>query len=124
MHYLLFVENPELLLPTLRSRAIMVARGLTHESKKNSQPNFLTMSLKERFAHIEKLSKNKDDQNAFRDAAHQLFDIVINQLQNELYLKKGNADAEKLERIMELRKYINDRGSSPKQLLEAMAMQI
>jgi DNA polymerase III delta prime subunit len=121
MHFLIFVDNPLMLLPTLRSRCISISREQA-ATKKGSHPNFLSISLADRFAYIEKLAKNlkKDDPNAFRDAALEIFDTVI-LLQRE---KMNASNREQLERILELRNFLNDRGSSAKQLLETMAMQL
>lgn len=137
VHYFIFVENPEMLLPTLRSRCIIVAKGFGEnitlpEKGKSKHPDFLTISLAERFAYIEKLSKSlkKDDPNAFRDSAIEIFDSVIYVLREKIVPANTSINsnvkgsATQLERILELRNFLNDRGSSAKQLLEAMAMQL
>jgi len=123
VHYFIFVDNPEMLLPTLRSRCINVAKGIggnTNAAEKSKHPDFLTISLADRFAYIEKLAKNlkKDDPNAFRDAAMEIFDAVM------MRLRDSAGDGKKLSRILELRNFLSDRGSSAKQLLETMAMQL
>ncbi len=119
VHYFIFVENPEMLLPTLRSRAIVVQK-MSEVGNKSKHPDFLVISLADRFAYIEKLAKNlkKDDPNAFRDAAMEIFDAVM------MKLRDNAGDGKKLSRILELRNFLSDRGSSAKQLLETMAMQL
>ncbi len=119
VHYFIFVENPEMLLPTLRSRAILVQK-MSEEVNTSKHPDFLSISLAERFAYIEKIAKSlkKDDPNAFRDAAIEIFDAVM------MKLRDNAGDGKKLSRILELRNFLNDRGSSAKQLLETMAMQL
>jgi DNA polymerase III delta prime subunit len=129
IHFLIFVDNPATLLPTLRSRCISVQKNLGAESDgknnaKNKHPDFLYITLADRFAYVEKLSKQAkkdDDTNGFRDAAMEIFDMAIEKLREKMNEKDA---AEKIERILELRGYLNDRGSSPKQLLETMAMQM
>lgn len=126
VHFLLFVENPAMLLPTLKSRCISISKN-TEEKIKSKHPDFLTISLAERFAYTEKLAKNlkKDDPMAFRDAALEIFDVVIDQLSEKILVKEINGSGrEQLERILELRNFLNDRGSSAKQLLETMSMQL
>ncbi len=128
IHFLLFTQDPKLLLPTLRSRSVIIEnisddRNFAEKTDaKNSHPNFLKITLSERFDYIEKLSKKfkKDDPNAFRDSALEIFDAVIFELSKEIY----NKNSDQLEKILELRSYLNDRGSSAKQLLETMAMQL
>ncbi len=137
VHYLLFIDQPDMLLPTLRSRCI-VSRRLGDASaprEKNKHPDFLTLTLTERFAYIEKISKSlkKDDPHAFRDAALLICDSVIADLaytlpdtksKNNSQIKDSKTTSEVLSRILVLRSYLHDRGSSAKQLLEATAMQI
>lgn len=147
--FLIFVDNPELLLPTLHSRSHVfknipksnfeneignekgneIESKMKGESKKDSEknkiPNFLEISLGERFDFIEKISKKikKDDPNAFRDFAFVIFDSVISELgKNAQNVLQNSADV--IEKILTLRSFLLDRGSSPKQLLETMSMQI
>lgn len=131
VHFLLFVENPDLLLPTLLSRAIVVRKGESVAGK-NSHPDFLKISLVERFEYIEKLSKKykKEKPDVFRSSALSIFDNVILNLNKDLMVD-GKVVGEKildkgarLEKVLELRKYLGDRGSSPKQLLETLSMQL
>lgn len=126
VHYFIFVENPLMLLPTLRSRCICVAKDSTQQvsgnktTTKSKHPDFLSIGLAERFAYIEKIAKSlkKDDPTAFKDAAMEIFDAVIEAKRQKI------TNAEQLDRILTLRNYLNDRGSSAKQLLETMAMQL
>jgi DNA polymerase-3 subunit delta' len=121
VHYFIFVENSLMLLPTLRSRCICVSKG-EEQKTKSKHPDFLSISLAERFVYIEKIAKSlkKDDPNAFRDAAMEIFDAVIAVKRESI----TSSNASQLDRILTLRNYLNDRGSSTKQLLETMAMQL
>ena len=129
VHFFLFVENPEMLLPTLRSRSIVSQSGIGvaengKTKSKTTHPHFLEISLAERFAYIEKLAKGKkEDPNVFKYIALEIFDTVITQLKVKLP-NVSSDERERLERVLALRAFLNDRGSSPKQLLETMSMQL
>ncbi|MEN9582518.1 MAG: hypothetical protein RL641_472 [Candidatus Parcubacteria bacterium] len=125
VHFLLFVDNPAKLLPTLLSRCILVSE-MNSKKSAGRHPAFLKITLPERFAYVEKLSKilKKDDPTAFRDAALEIFDAVIDELSIGLGSKTTPLKREQVERILELRNFLNDRGSSAKQLLETMSMQL
>lgn len=126
VHYFIFVENPEMLLATLRSRCVVISKISSVEKGKSTHPDFQSISLADRFAYIEKLSKSlkKDDPNAFRDAAIEIFNTVILQLRESILPPNNPVNAGRLERMLALHNFLNDRGSSAKQLLEAMAIQL
>ncbi len=125
MHFLIFVDNPEILLPTIRSRCILISKTEVSKSS-SSHPDFLAITLADRFEYIENVSKKfkKDNPTAFRDVALEIFDTVIDVLRKKIGANTTSTEREQLERILELRNYLNDRGSSAKQLLETMAMQL
>lgn len=121
IHFFLFFPNHGLLLPTLLSRCIVFSN---HAELKNlyDGKNFLDITLHDRIAAIEKLTKEtkKEDPQLFKEVATQIFDSVILKLRETL----TPATANDLESILSLRSFLSDRGSSPKQLLEALAVQL
>lgn len=99
-HFFIVIERP-VLLPTLRSRIQLI----DFEQEKSSAKKFLAMNKKERFDHVAKLEKNEG-----YALAHEIGSI-----------KK---DKPTLEAVLRVKKYIFDRGSSTKQLLEYLAVSV
>lgn len=99
-HFFIVIENPQLL-PTLKSRVQIVHFAKEHEDVSK----FIKMSKKERLDYVKELSKNE---------GYSLADGIGQ-------IKK---DRKTLEAVVKVKKYINDRGSSVKQLLEYLAITV
>jgi DNA polymerase III delta prime subunit len=99
-HFFIIIENPQLL-PTLTSRVQII-----HFEKENKgAAQFLKLGKKERLDYVKELSKNE---------GYSLADGIGQ-------IKK---DRKTLEAVVKVKKYINDRGSSVKQLLEYLAITV
>ncbi len=99
-HFFIIIENPQLL-PTLRSRVQVIDFG----KEKSIGKKFLAMSKKERFDYVGKLEKNE---------GYALADEIGSIQKNK----------KTLEAVVRVKKYIYDRGSSTKQLLEYLAVSV
>ncbi len=99
-HFFIIIEKPQLL-PTLKSRVQFV-----HFEKENDEVGkFLKLGKKERLDYVKELSKTEG-----YSLAHGIGQV-----------KK---DKKTLEAVVKVKKYINDRGSSTKQLLEYLAITV
>lgn len=99
-HFFIIIENPQLL-PTLRSRVQVIDFG----KEKSIAKKFLAMNKKERFDYVGKLEKNE---------GYALADEIGSIQKNQ----------KTLEAVVRVKKYIYDRGSSTKQLLEYLAVSV
>lgn len=99
-HFFIIIENPQLL-PTLKSRVQIV--HFTKEEENVSK--FIKMSKKERLDFVKELSKTEG------------FSLADG-------IGKVKKDRKTLEAVVKVKKYIHDRGSSTKQLLEYLAITV
>lgn len=99
-HFFIIIENPQLL-PTLKSRVQFVH----FEKEDESVSKFLKLGKKERLDFVKELSKTE---------GYQLADGI----------GKIKKDRKTLEAVVKVKKYIHDRGSSTKQLLEYLAITV
>lgn len=99
-HFFIIIENP-VLLPTLKSRVQIV-----HFAKEDTNVKaFLKLSKKERLDFVKELSKTEGC--GLADG-----------------IGKVQKDKKTLEAVVRVKKYIHDRGSSTKQLLEYLAITV
>lgn len=115
--FFLIVPSFHILLPTLRSRLVLVDAG-HNEPDVHSGTKFLNSDIATRLKIVkdmcDKLSKDnidKEEVNAFVDS------IIFALREKDI---KGNAG--KIQSILEMKKYIGDRSPSIKMLLEFMAL--
>mgnify|MGYP000305293263 CR=1 FL=1 len=99
-HFFIIIEKPQLL-PTLKSRVQFVH----FEKEDEGVTKFLKLGKKERLDFVKELSKTE---------GYQLADGI----------GKVKKDRKTLEAVVRVKKYINDRGSSVKQLLEYLAITV
>ncbi len=99
-HFFIIIENP-VLLPTLQSRVQLIH----FEKEGDSVSKFLKLGKKERLDFVKDLSKSE---------GYNLADGI----------GKIKKDRKTLEAVVRVKKYINDRGSSVKQLLEYLAITV
>lgn len=108
-HIFILLPSSEIILPTLRSRAIVVSLRDEAFATKDAQI-FLKSSLPERLEIVGEISEEKD-----KAKAQGLLDGLI----TELHGKKGKEAA--LKELLTARMYVNDRSPSLKLLLEHIA---
>ena len=118
-HFFIILPRAEILLPTLRSRVLVVSadENATDEEAKDLATKFLEANLENRFVLIKKLIEKKD-----RD----LFRRMLNHIEKNIYARtKGKRDSESgkvFSEIYQAKMYLATRGASPKMLLEHVAM--
>lgn len=123
-HFFLCVPSVEVLLPTLRSRMLVLSRDSSTEKKRNEHgaggrinpEAFLATPLPERLALLKGTVDSKDKSQAME---------FLNTLESALYVSPGaveNRPVAAFEEIMLCRGYLRDSASSPKMLLEHLAL--
>lgn len=123
-HFFLVVPRVEMLLPTLRSRAMLVSGArapLADEAKKLAE-KFLDTSLEDRLALAKKLADHKKGESVDRDLIRRIFDHLERILYTRLARRKGEQDI--FRELFQAKTYLADSGSSPKMLLEHLAITI
>jgi DNA polymerase III delta prime subunit len=108
-HIFIVLPSVEIVLPTLRSRVMIISERDTTGKNKDAQ-QFLKASLSERLEIIGEIAEEKDKAKAQN---------LIEGLIAELHQKKGNEKY--LQELLKCRMYINDRSPSIKLLLEHIA---
>jgi DNA polymerase III delta prime subunit len=117
--FFLVVPSPLMLLPTLRSRAQILDVGSNMETQSVDPRAFLKATPGERLEMLKPLlDKDEDDK---RDVANSITFLAA--LEQELSLDPTNK-SEGLGAVYRARKYIGDKGSLTKALLEQVALLI
>ncbi|MDO8604417.1 MAG: hypothetical protein Q7K40_03410 [bacterium] len=135
-HFFIILPRAEMLLPTLRSRVLVVsgaiestddtkALALQDFSEKNlggQAEKFLNASLEDRFAIAKKLAEKKVGETIDREVFRSLLDNIERILYSRTVGMRDDATANIFREVFQAKTYLADRGSSPKMLLEHLAM--
>jgi len=113
-HFFIISSSRRILLPTLQSRVVVIS----HSSAKNisfekEARDFVTMTPKDRLAYVSNMIEEKDKSNA---------ENFLNALVSELHKKKLKENTVAIKEILLLTKYLKDRSSSIKLILERVAL--
>ncbi len=114
-HFFIITPKVDILLPTVRSRVIVIAdtAGESHVLEAEAK-KFIKASVVERLAQVKEMIEEKDKGKAID---------FVQAIERILAVKpKDNAAA--LAQILEVEKYLQDRSSSVKLLLEHLALVI
>ncbi len=116
-HFFLIMPSVEVLLPTLKSRLLILdtnqeSRSLTEAEK------FLKLSKKDKIAFVDELAKSISDEDATKADAQEF----LAALEIVLYKNGPEKNINALKAVMKARDYVNDRSPSMKQLLEYVAL--
>jgi DNA polymerase-3 subunit delta' len=118
-HFFLIMPSIDLLLPTLRSR-LMVLNEKNEKQNKDlikEAESFLKLSKKEKVDYVDVLAKKISDDEATKLDAMEFLAAL------ELVLYKNlGPETQGLKAILKARNYLNDRSPSIKQLLEFVAL--
>lgn len=129
-HFFVILPRAEMLLPTLRSRVLLVSDTSKPQDKsKVLAEKFLDASLEERFAMAKKMAEKKAGETVDRE----LFRRMLDHIERILYTRTAGSAESRLGRgqisisnifreIFQAKTYLADRGSSPKMLLEHIAI--
>lgn len=123
-HFFVILPRAEMLLPTLRSRVLMVFSGsvsIEDESKVLAE-KFLDASLEGRFAIAKKIAEKKSGEMVDRELFRRILDHIERILYTRTAGKRDDATASIFREIFQSKTYLADRGSSPKMLLEHIAV--
>lgn len=111
-HLFLCTLHPEHLLPTVRSRVVLIDTHTPHVV--THEQSFVTASLRERLSMIETIAAEKDTIAAEK---------LLNALEDVLHKRSGEASVRQiLLHIQNVRRHLNDRGAPLKALLESVAL--
>lgn len=130
-HFFIIIPRAEMLLPTLRSRVIVSSGEVgSQDDAKALAEKFIDASLEDRFAMAKKLAEKKAGEVVDRE----LFRRILDHIERILYTRtagelansglgpKQISTANMFREIFQAKTYLADRGSSPKMLLEHIAM--
>lgn len=107
-HFFLVVADPELILPTLRSRMMMWRRVEISDKESKEAAKFLNLSLKERLNFAKNFAEKEKNISVFLD---ELLEFV-----------RGNTSKEALKQVYEMRKLSDVRAASSRLILEHLSL--
>lgn len=121
-HFFIIMPNAQVLLPTLRSRLLIIQK--TEESEETQAlkdaEGFLKLSKKEKIDFVDDLAKRISDEEANKSDAIEF----LSALEFILYKKENLKNVQGLKAILKAKDYLNDRSPSTKQLLEFVALSV
>ena len=124
-HFFIILPRAEALLPTLLSRVLVVSGKIEYEDDANVlAEKFINSSLEERFALAKKLAEKKAGETVDRELFRRIFDHIERILYTRTTGKRDDATASVFREIFQAKTYLADRGSSPKMLLEHLAVML
>lgn len=117
-HFFLVVPSIDILLPTLRSRLLVISAPKGNGKETSSQAEiFLRALVPARLRTIQGLLKGADEKTGKRALV-----VFLDGLERYLALKDRSSVAEALEAVLTAKKYSRDRAPSFKLLLEHLAL--
>ena len=123
-HFFLVMPSAQILLPTLRSRLLILNYGESDEQQdtevKKEIESFLKLSKKDKIAFVDDLAKDISDEKKNKSDAQEF----LAGLELVIYKKYGLEKADALKAILKARDYLNDRSPSIKQLLEYVVLSL
>ncbi|MBI5798999.1 MAG: hypothetical protein HZB10_03635 [Candidatus Yonathbacteria bacterium] len=125
-HFFIILPHAEMLLPTLRSRVLVVAGNIevSVDETKALAEKFLDSSLEGRFTLAKKLAEKKTGETVDRELFRRILDHIERILYTRMAGKHTDSTSNIFHEIFQAKTYLADRGSSPKMLLEHIAMVI
>lgn len=124
-HFFIILPRAEMLLPTLRSRVLVVSGAVAAlDDVKLLAEKFLDATLEERFAIAKKMSDKKDRETIDRESFRSLFDHIERILYTRTAGNRGDATGSIFHEIFQAKTYLSNPGSSPKMLLEHIAIML
>lgn len=118
--FFLILADASKLFPTLRSRLQgVVGEFAADEVMKKAAKTFMAGSIKERLAFIKKFT-DMESKQLLKEKCMRL----LSEIEHELARGNVSADKKKVEDVYLAKQYIGDQGSSPKILLEHLAVTI
>lgn len=121
-HFFIIMPNAQVLLPTLRSRLLIIQKTEENEETQaiKDAEMFLKLLKKEKIDFVDDLAKRISDEEANKSDAIEF----LSALEFVLYKKENLKNVQGLKAILKAKDYLNDRSPSIKQLLEFVALSI
>jgi hypothetical protein len=117
------MPRAEMLLPTLRSRVLVVSGDITHEDEVAVlSQKFLDASLPDRFTMVKKKAEKKTGEMIDREIFRHMLDHIERILYSRTAGRHDDTTANIFREIFQSKTYLSDLGSSPKMLLEHIAI--
>lgn len=122
-HFFIILPRKEMLLPTLLSRVLVVSgnRAVTDEAKESAE-KFLDATLEGRFVIAKKMAEKKPGEVVDRELFRRMLDHIERILYTRTVGKRDDATANIFREIFQAKTYLSNPGSSPKMLLEHIAI--
>ena len=122
-HFFIIVPHIDSILPTLRSRLVVVSLGKNNsdDETRTLAQKFLASSLEERFAMSKKLTEKKGDEPIDREKIRRMFDHIERILYTQM---AGKPDQGVFAELYQAKKYLADNGSSAKMLCDHLAIAV
>lgn len=122
-HFFIIIPRENMLLPTLLSRALVVKGGaVTTDDTRVLAEKFIDTDLESRFSISKKMAEKKAGETIDREAFRKMFDNI----ERILYTRKaGRHDTKTANIFREIflsKTYLSNNGSSPKMLLDNIAI--
>lgn len=119
-HFFIIIPHLDTILPTLKSRVVLFDGRRTsvnaQDDTKDLAEKFLDSSLEKRLALAKKIGEMHDREKARR---------IVDHMERVLYTRlAGKPDRGIFREVFQTKTYLSDRGSSPKMLLEHLAISI
>ncbi len=121
-HFFIVARQKEMLLPTVRSRLVMLSFGAALVDSEEGE-SFLDADMPERFRIIERFTKAKTDDRADAKEGTRAF---LDALERALHprAKDDARYASSLEHVLVAKRYLSDRAPSLKIILEHLALTV
>lgn len=122
-HFFIILPRKEMLLPTLLSRVLVVSGDVanTDDSKVNAE-KFIDATLEGRFAIAKKMAEKKAGEIVDRELFRRMLDHIERILYTRTAGKRDDATSNIFREIFQAKTYLSNPGSSPKMLLEHIAI--
>ncbi len=123
MHFFIISKNVDSFLPTLRSRCYLI--NLEQDKNTNNEiEKFFDMSLQNKIDYVKNLLDTDEDKGEVSSRTQAL--EFLDQIESSLHthMSKMPFDTGIFHKIFTARKYIRGAGSSPKNLLEAIVLNL
>ncbi|MEK7148567.1 MAG: hypothetical protein AAB770_01485 [Patescibacteria group bacterium] len=122
-HFFIIIPRAEMLLPTLLSRVLVVSgKSVPEDDAKKLAEKFIDSSLEDRFVIAKKMADKKDRETADRELFRRMLDHIERILYTRTVGNKDDTTSNIFREIFHAKTYLANRGSSPKMLLEHIAI--
>lgn len=119
-HFFMVMPSVSILLPTLRSRLLVLETPHEEITVFTEIEKFLKLSPKDKVDFVDEIAQDITDEKATKADAQRF----LATLEMALYQKGVEKNSEGLKAVLKARDYLNDRGASVKQLLEYVALSL